>query len=59
MTFDDLPSAQTALPNPYNYITWANGHYMYRTYHGTANGYYTATVSGNNIIYYLTRMQIH
>jgi hypothetical protein len=51
VTFDDLPSTELSVPNGYNNINWGNGYYLNRYTIGNANGYYTATVSGNNSLY--------
>lgn len=53
MTFDDLPSAQAPIPNPYYNIAWINGYCIPRTFYGNTNGYFTATISGNNTLFNL------
>jgi hypothetical protein len=50
VTFDDLPSTSSLVPNGYHNINWGNGDYINRYTFGNASGYYTATVREVHIL---------
>lgn len=52
ITFDDLPSTLTPVPNGYAGFNWNNFYYMDAVnYYGNPSGYYNGIVSPNNVAF--------